>query len=321
MTTARWLCPSIAGIVLSLLGCNRSEPVRPAQEKSILTGIVSYGDEIAWQGRITFFGDNGRVVSTNINSDGGFRIDNPPLGKVKVCVTNYPAYASQRNAAPIIAELPGQAACTAPEPVWLRLPKRFADPDSSGLLVSIGSGQQRLELSLPCEQDDPSPVAKPVDAIGVQVGDVAPEIEGEDLAGEPFSLTAHRGKVVALVFWANWCQLCREQHAHYGEITQRMRDRPFIMLGVNCDPVKPSFHPEDSLGNKPWRSWWDGASIGGPVSIAYQLPQFPFVVLIDHSGTIRRRHIHRAELDSAIEELVREVPQTTTAPFDSSTIP
>jgi hypothetical protein len=36
------------------------------------------------------------------------------------------------------------------------------------------------------------------------VGKPAPDIEGEDIDGKPFKLSAYRGKVVLLDFWGNW---------------------------------------------------------------------------------------------------------------------
>lgn len=36
------------------------------------------------------------------------------------------------------------------------------------------------------------------------IGKTAPEIEGEDIDGQPFKLSAYRGKVVVLDFWGNW---------------------------------------------------------------------------------------------------------------------
>ena len=40
--------------------------------------------------------------------------------------------------------------------------------------------------------------------IGVEVGQLAPEIVGEDIEGKQFKLTDYRGKVVFLDFWGNW---------------------------------------------------------------------------------------------------------------------
>ena len=40
--------------------------------------------------------------------------------------------------------------------------------------------------------------------IGSEVGQLAPEIEGEDLDGIPFKLSDYRGKVVMLDFYGDW---------------------------------------------------------------------------------------------------------------------
>ncbi len=38
----------------------------------------------------------------------------------------------------------------------------------------------------------------------LRVGNVAPDIEGEDLDGKAFRLSEYRGKVVVIDFWGNW---------------------------------------------------------------------------------------------------------------------
>ena len=40
--------------------------------------------------------------------------------------------------------------------------------------------------------------------VGFEVGNLAPEIQGEDLDGVKFKLSDYRGKVVVLDFWGDW---------------------------------------------------------------------------------------------------------------------
>ena len=40
--------------------------------------------------------------------------------------------------------------------------------------------------------------------VGLEIGNVAMEIDGEDIDGQRFKLSDYRGKVVVLDFWGNW---------------------------------------------------------------------------------------------------------------------
>jgi len=45
----------------------------------------------------------------------------------------------------------------------------------------------------------------PVNAkVGLEVGNLAPEIIGADIDGKKFKLSDYRGKVVMLDFWGDW---------------------------------------------------------------------------------------------------------------------
>jgi hypothetical protein len=48
------------------------------------------------------------------------------------------------------------------------------------------------------------PEAEPLQLAAVDVGQAAPDIDGEDTAGQRLHLADYRGKVVVLHFWANW---------------------------------------------------------------------------------------------------------------------
>src|SRR5881397_2162529 len=68
-----------------------------------------------------------------------------------------------------------------------------------------------------------------------RVGQPAPEIEGEDIDGNRMKLSDFRGKVVVLDFWGFWCSYCVRWIPHEKAMVERLKGRPFVLLGVNSD--------------------------------------------------------------------------------------
>jgi thiol-disulfide isomerase/thioredoxin len=116
------------------------------------------------------------------------------------------------------------------------------------------------------------------------LGSVAPEIVGKDLDGSRLKLSDYRGKVVMLVFWANWCPYCRRLIPYERDLVDKMRDRPFALLGVNVDKrAEAAAVQRKKLTN--WRSWQDGPS--GPIGAKWQIKGYPTVYVLDRKGTLR----------------------------------
>lgn len=307
----------LIGLALALLflvlgGC-LPHSTEESVEDNVLSGTVTYANEPVWEGNLVLQGADNSIGVASLQDDGSFTMADPPLGDVLVSVTNYPRVAVdkvQHNP----PDLAGIAKCEVPPKISLLLPERFTDLSRSNLKVAVKPGQQRLTIRLPKRAGDPPYVPKPDSVVGPEVGNVAPEIRGTDLDGHAMSLREYRGKVVALVFWAHWCNLCREQFPHYHELVERTTDQPFALLGVNCDPDRDLFERENLSRGIIWRSWWDAVAVGGPVSRAWRLEGLPGVVLIDHEGIVRRRNLRGIDLDRAVDEMVRAVPSSVISP-------
>lgn len=68
----------------------------------------------------------------------------------------------------------------------------------------------------------------------VRVGDMAPDFTVELFDGSHVTLSALRGKVVLLNFWATWCPPCREELTHVqSELIDRFAGRAFVFLPVS----------------------------------------------------------------------------------------
>ncbi len=61
---------------------------------------------------------------------------------------------------------------------------------------------------------------------------IAPDFSVTTFDGQPFTLSAQRGKVVILNFWASWCGPCRVEAPILERLWQDYRDRGVVVLGV-----------------------------------------------------------------------------------------
>lgn len=69
----------------------------------------------------------------------------------------------------------------------------------------------------------------------VQIGQPAPEISLPGPDGKVRSLSALKGKVVLLDFWASWCRPCRMANPHVVEIYKKYKDKGFEVFSVSLD--------------------------------------------------------------------------------------
>jgi len=142
------------------------------------------------------------------------------------------------------------------------------------------------------------------------VGRPAQEIVGDDLDGQSMTLSDYRGKVVMLDFWANWCGYCRQMYPYEKALVARMKNEPFVMLGVNGDDNKEELRREIDRHGINWKSWWDGDA---KIRRQWQLEGYPLIFLIDHKGIIRYKFEGRTPgptIDKALQELIRECKES-----------
>ena len=67
------------------------------------------------------------------------------------------------------------------------------------------------------------------------VGNAAPALDVPELDGQTFDLSAQRGKVVIVNFWATWCPPCREEMPALDAFYRRYHGQGLEMIGVSAD--------------------------------------------------------------------------------------
>jgi peroxiredoxin len=73
-------------------------------------------------------------------------------------------------------------------------------------------------------------------APGPERGGLVPDFELPDLlSGAPVALSAQRGRVVFVNFWATWCPPCREEAPSLERMYGRLRAEGFEVLAISID--------------------------------------------------------------------------------------
>ncbi len=145
------------------------------------------------------------------------------------------------------------------------------------------------------------------------IGSPAPEIVGVDFDGNPLKLSDHRGKVVLLVFWGTWCGPCMQEVPHEREQAERLKDQPFIILGVDCDEDPETARKVMKSEGITWPNWHDGAPGDGPIQTLYHVDSYPTTLLIDAQGLIRHKGLRSPHLGEAVDALLATQADTTKA--------
>ena len=143
----------------------------------------------------------------------------------------------------------------------------------------------------------------------LEVGKAVPEIAGEGIDGKAFKLSDHKGKVVMLSFWATWCPPCMALVPHEIELVEKMKDKPFALIGVNGDDLTDDVMKVIADKKITWPSFKDKQADLPPLSNMWDIAGWPTIYVIDHKGVIRHKWTGSpgaAKMDEAIEKLVAD---------------
>ncbi len=225
---------------------------------------------------------------------------------LKQCDVNYLRAEAERLYEEVIAEYGDVPYITAQDRLLEALLKQ-PEPRWNGEPLT-DEGRRKIEAAIARRRSTLGQVAlaRLDDWHNLAVGKPAPEIKGVDVQGKSLTLSNYRGKVVALVFWGTWCGPCMREIPREKALVERMKGRPFAMLGVNTDADAGAARKVMEARGVAWPNWHDGEPGEGPIARLYHVRGYPTVYVIDAEGKIRSKTSLGNELDQLVEKLVAE---------------
>lgn len=133
----------------------------------------------------------------------------------------------------------------------------------------------------------------------------APALMLKDIEGQSHELSALKGKVVLVNFWATWCPPCRREMPSLDRLARKLSDKNFVVLAVDigedADTVQSFLSQLDSHPSFPIL-----LDTRGRTMQTWNIAGLPMTYLIDRKGRIAYSAAGGREFDHPeIEQIVR----------------
>lgn len=202
---------------------------------------------------------------------------------------------------------------------WLEQLRSFADsyptaPESGEAMLQLaiayefsGQGDEAKRWYALAAKNHPQTIAGQRSAGALRRFDLegkAIDFSGPRFGGGTINTADYRGKVVLVIYWADWCKLCTEDLPQIKALYEQYQRRGFEVVGVNLDTTADPVAGYIAEHKVPWPHVFEEGGLESAPGRQFGIVLLPTMFLVDKQGKVVSRNISVADLKNELPKLL-----------------